>query len=78
VGWVDAAFSTMQLELQLLFRSCTLTSLSLEVVLVSFYPCDKIPEINNLKPGKVYFGSQFQKFQPIVAWFYHSGPVLRW
>jgi hypothetical protein len=27
-----------------------------------FLCCDKMPERNNLKAGKVYFGSQFQRF----------------
>jgi hypothetical protein len=38
---------------------------------------DKIPEINNLKRGKIYFESQFQRFQFIVVWSHCSGPMAR-
>jgi hypothetical protein len=30
---------------------------------LSFHHCDKIPEINQLKEGKTYLGSWFQKLQ---------------
>lgn len=30
---------------------------------LSFHHCDKIPDVNNLKVGKVYSGSRFQEFQ---------------
>jgi hypothetical protein len=33
---------------------------------LAFYLCDKIPEINSLKRRKIYFGSQFQRPQPMV------------
>jgi hypothetical protein len=34
-----------------------------------------MPEIINLKEEKVYFGSQFQRFQSMVAWLYCFGPM---
>jgi hypothetical protein len=35
-----------------------------------------IPETINLKGGKVYFGSWFQKFQSMAIWTYCFGPVV--
>jgi hypothetical protein len=46
-------------------------------VLVTFCFCDKVPEINNLKGGNIYFGSQLQRFQFTVAGSSVSGPVVR-
>jgi hypothetical protein len=36
--------------------------------------CDEIPDKNNLKGGKIYFGSQFEKFQSMVIWLHCFGP----
>jgi hypothetical protein len=35
----------------------------------------KTPEINNLEGEKVYFGSVFQRFQPMVGWLTAFGPM---
>jgi hypothetical protein len=34
--------------------------------LFGFGHCDKTSDINNLKGGIIYFGSQFQRFQSIM------------
>lgn len=38
-------------------------------VLVTFFHCDKISEINTLKKKEVYFGSQFRAWSPYVFGF---------
>jgi hypothetical protein len=41
------------------------------------YHCDKIPEVNNLSGGEVYFGSLFQRFQFRVGCSIVFVPVVR-
>jgi hypothetical protein len=37
-----------------------------------------IPDRNQLKKGKIYFGSQFPRFHPVVTWPHcFCGPVAR-
>lgn len=35
--------------------------------------CDKVPETNGLKGGRVYFGSHLQRFRPMLTWPWHFG-----
>jgi hypothetical protein len=44
---------------------------------LDFCCCDEIPDINNLKERKVYFGSQFQKVQSIAGEPHSLGQNLR-
>jgi hypothetical protein len=37
-----------------------------------------VPEIINLKGGKVYFGSQFQSFQSMTSGSIAFGSVVKW
>jgi hypothetical protein len=46
-------------------------------VLVKLPHYDKILEINILKGGRIYFDSQFQRFQSIVTWLHYFGPLVR-
>jgi hypothetical protein len=41
----------------------------------AFCPCNKLPEAENLKRRKIYFGSWFLRFHSIVSWPHHGGPV---
>jgi hypothetical protein len=43
----------------------------------ALHHCDKIPEVNNLNGENICFGSWFQRFQSMVTWPCHSGPVAR-
>jgi hypothetical protein len=43
----------------------------------TFHHCDKIPERNYLKGGKVYFVSQFQRFLLMVTWLHSFWAVTR-
>jgi hypothetical protein len=44
---------------------------------LAFHCCDKIPEINNLKGGKSYFGWWFERFQFMVTWSCCFGSLAR-
>jgi hypothetical protein len=45
-------------------------------MLTGFYHYDKLPEIINLKEGKVYFGSQLKRVQSIDTWPCRFGPMM--
>lgn len=51
--------------------SCNQARRSRDVL--AFCHCDKTPGTSNLKGGKVYFDSQFQRLQAIVAWPCYPG-----
>jgi hypothetical protein len=70
------------LDFYSLFVCLSIQSYNYQVILKY---CDCVSQIsitmkkylNNLKGGKLYFDSQFQRFQFIVTSLYHFGPVVR-
>jgi hypothetical protein len=47
------------------------------IVLVSFHHCAKLPDIDNLKTGEIYFDSQCQRFKLMVTWSHLFGSLVR-
>jgi hypothetical protein len=60
-----------------LFLNCFRFTKKSEDSMYTFCDYNKMSGIINLKRGKAYFGSWIQRFQSMINWPDHFGPLMR-